>query len=115
MVKNYPLEKYRFYRHGDTTIAISTYGGREVKGYAKVDPQDSYNEQFGKELAAARCNAKIANKRMMAASRKMLAAAYELDMAQKKFAKMQAYRNDATEAASAAENKVNSLIFGNQD
>lgn len=64
----FPLEKYRYvcYTQKDgvkVVIAMSTYGGKTVKGVAKCNPHDSYDEAKGKELAAARCNLKIAELR----------------------------------------------------
>ena len=55
---------YKFYvTPNKTTIAVSSYAGKTVKGIAKLNPNDEYNEDFGKKLAAARCALKIAKKR----------------------------------------------------
>ena len=70
-MKNYPLSKYRFYhatRDGQKqVIAVSTYAGRTVRGRATCAPEDSYDEQAGREIAAARCNQEIARRRYLRA------------------------------------------------
>ena len=55
--------KYKFVVTGNKVIAISSYAGKTVKGIAKCHPNDEFNEEIGKNLAAARCNRKIAEKR----------------------------------------------------
>ena len=40
--------------------AMSTYAGKNVKGYAKLNEGDEWNWETGKALAIARCNTKIA-------------------------------------------------------
>ena len=62
-MKNFPLEKYRYYIAGNKIIAVSTYAGRTVRGVAICHPQDSFDIEAGKKLAAARCNQKVADKR----------------------------------------------------
>lgn len=109
-MKEYSLDKYKFYRHDNVTIAVSTYGGREVKGYAKVDPRDTFNEQFGKELAAARCNAKIAKKRQKHALKQLTKAVKALTAADEQVKKMADYLTDANTAVLAANSKVDALF-----
>ena len=85
---SFSLDKYKFYKRGNDIIAVSTYAGKTVKAYAKCDPRDSYDEQAGKELAAARCNAKIADKREARARRKVMEAQAQLDAARQHYEKM---------------------------
>lgn len=59
----FPIEKYHFIKTRNKIIAMSTFAGKTVKGVAKLNPKDEYDEEFGKRLAAARCNLKIAQKR----------------------------------------------------
>lgn len=54
---------YKYVVTPNKIIAISTYAGRTVRGIAKCHPNDKFDEEFGKKLAAARCNKKIADKR----------------------------------------------------
>lgn len=107
---NYPLEKYHFYNKGTTTIAISTYGGKTVKGTAKVDPRDSFDPEFGKDLAAARCNLKIAEKRKARAKQKMEEALALIEDAERHYKKMYEYYLDAIEAADLAQEGVSNLM-----
>ena len=77
----FPLEKYTFKIYhtpkGIKTIAKQTYKGQPVYGYALCVPGDEYDEQVGKEIAAAKCNLKIAAKRQKA-SKQRLAAFYDI-------------------------------------
>ena len=74
-MKNFPENKYNyitFEKDGvKYVVAESTYRGKRVKGVAKCSPDDSYNEFDGKQLAAARCNRKVCERR-----RKWLEAQY---------------------------------------
>ena len=103
----YSLDKYKFYQFkndkgGLTVSAVSSYAGRTVKGYAKCDPRDDFDVEQGKELAAARCNVKIANKRVARASRKYLEAAQAVTEATAYFEKMKQYYMDAVDQADEA-------------
>lgn len=49
----------------------STYAGKPVWGYAICAPEDEYDEAYGYRLAKARCDKKIAKKRMRAATDRM--------------------------------------------
>ena len=73
-MKMFPLEKYRYYFAGNKIIATSTYAGQTVRGVALCAPEDEFNEAKGKELAAARCNEKVAQKRYNRAMNKSIEA-----------------------------------------
>lgn len=114
---DYPLSKYRFYHYvgkddgGKNTIcAVSTYAGRDVKGYAKCHPDDAFDEEKGMELAAARCNARIAEKRVERAERKVQEALDRLAEAQEFLEDMNIYRQDAINAHVSAMENVAKLI-----
>jgi hypothetical protein len=107
----YSLDKYKYYQfkneNGGTTIsAVSSYAGRKVKGYAKCDPRDSFDVETGKQLAAARCNAKIAEKRVNRASAKYLEAQRQLADAQAFFKRMSVYYTDAVDELDTALEEV---------
>lgn len=111
----YPLSKYRFYSHTlkDGTyeiIAASTYAGREVKGRAKCHPEDIVDLNIGKRLAAARCNAKIAEKRMNRARACADAAAAEVQCAKTHLNKMVTYYSDAVDGLAEAQNRINDIM-----
>lgn len=65
----FPLEKYRYSSYklpdGKTkVIAESSYHGNRVRGYAICSPEDKFDLELGKKLAAMRCNEKIQVKKM---------------------------------------------------
>ena len=102
--------KYRYYKKDNTIIAISTYAGKEVKGRAKCGPEDKYDEEYGKELAAARCNAKVADKRLKNATRKYYEAYEDLKQAMQHFSAMSRYLEDAAVALKNANLQVEELL-----
>lgn len=78
---------YQFYKdNAGSIIAVSTYAGHTVRGKAKCHPADSYDEELGKQIAANRCNVKIANKRYNNLFRQYIKAEQEKDAALVKFA-----------------------------
>ena len=107
---SFSLDKYKFYKRGNDIIAVSTYAGKTVKAYAKCDPRDSYDEQAGKELAAARCNAKIADKREARARRKVMEAQAQLDAARQHYEQMAQYLEDSKLDASCAHIDVARIV-----
>lgn len=105
----YPMDKYKFYKRGNDVIAVSTYAGKTVKAYAKCDPRDAYDERAGQTLAAARCNAKIADKREARARKKVLEAQAQLEAARQHYEKMSQYLRDSQHEASIARMEVESI------
>jgi len=106
----FPISKYDFYTtKANETIAVSTYAGRTVRGKAKVDPRDRFDPEFGKELAAARCNAKIAYKRKQRAHNKVTEAWKEYDKALTHLQKMEKYEKESFQAYELATYKVAEL------
>lgn len=71
-MNNFPLSKYQFYINGNKVIAVSSYEGRRVRGVAKCNPIDEFDLEKGKRLAAARCNAKVAERRLKRANNELL-------------------------------------------
>ena len=92
----YPISKYKFYQtaKGDI-IAVSSYAGKTVKGVAKLHPNDAFDEEFGKELAVARCAVKVAKKRCARAQKKIELAKTEVYTARDYLKKMEDYEQDA--------------------
>ena len=96
---------------GQTVIsARSTYAGKTVKGYAKCDPRDTFDAAKGEKLAAARCNKRIARKRLLSANAKVDAARKALVEAQARLDKMLSFQADATHRASAAEDELANVL-----
>lgn len=109
---SYPLSKYRYYTNGRQVIAVSTYGGKTVRGVAKCAPTDHFNLEIGKEIAAARCNEKVAIKRYNRAEHKYQEALAALRAAEAQVAKMKRYMNDAFIAKNEAAVTHDMLIKG---
>lgn len=107
---NYPLSKYRFYTNGNRIIAVSTYAGKTVRGVAICHPEDKFDLETGKRLAAARCNEKIAAKRLDRAAKKSIQARLDVETAKKHLADMQEYYNDAFMAYNTAAQEHDALI-----
>ena len=110
----FSTDRYKFYHYTgkdgeDTIAAVSTYAGKTVKAYAKCDPRDSFDEKSGKILAAARCNAKVAEKREARARRKVIDAQRQLDAARHYYENMARYLDDAQREASQAKIEVSQL------
>lgn len=109
-MKDFPLEKYRFYFGKNKIVAISTFGGREVRGVAKCSPKDTFDIEKGKKLAAARCNMKVAEKRRERALNAFREAANNRFNAQIQEDKMTRYMTDANESFCEAAKKLESLL-----
>lgn len=110
-MSSYPLEKYRFYEAPNKIIAVSTYEGKTVRGVATCDPRDKFDEMKGKQLAAARCNQKVAAKRTRRAKRELNKALVALDAAQRRVNAMNEYYNDACLAENDAKLNVDAVLY----
>ena len=92
----YSLDKYKYYVDSkNRVIALSSYAGKAVKGTAKCDPKDEFNMDKGKQLAAARCQAKVSTLRLKRATKKLDEALKALEKAQKFYDDMTMYFNDS--------------------
>lgn len=101
---------YKFYYNNRKIYAVSTYAKKPVRGVAVCADDDKYDEAFGKELAAARCDAKIAYKRLCRAEDVLKKANDELRKAADKVSKAQAYYSDARMAHVDACRKAFDLV-----
>lgn len=95
----FDFNKYTFVTYKDkndstVTAALSSYAGKTVKGYAKLHPEDNYDEEIGRKLAAARCNEKVAKKRMKHAEKQVLRALKQVEAANKYLKEMELFHND---------------------
>ena len=109
-MKDYPLEKYRFYQAGNKIIAVSRYANKTVRGVAVCHPDDKFDIELGKRLAAARCNEKVAAKRYARATQCYKTAEDAYRVASENVDRMSDYRNDAFIAMNEASQAVDSLI-----
>ena len=91
----YPIEKYRFVVTDDKVVALSTYAGRTVRGIAKCSPDDEFDEDYGKRLAAARCNTKVCEKRVLRAIDKIEEAEVLFNEAKEYLKDMKEYYTDS--------------------
>lgn len=89
------MNKYRLYNSENKVVAVSTYAGKPVRGIAKCDPADTFSLESGEALAVARCNEKIAEKRMKRAARKFAEAHEALVVAKRYYERMSKYYDDS--------------------
>lgn len=96
---------YKFYvdEKNRKVIAVSTYAGRYVKGVAVAHPGDTFDLELGKKIAAARCNMKVAKKRLARANQKLLKIDLEMQKLEAERRKTAIYQADAYKAALDAE------------
>ena len=101
MIKNptYKFYQYSRQREDGTTniriVAVSSFAGKPVKGYADLHPKDEFDLEYGKALAAARCAEKIAAKRCKRAYNKVDEATAQFNAAMNYLQKMMQYEADA--------------------
>lgn len=62
---------YKIFHHDNEVIAVSSFAKKPVKGVAKCSPHDAYDHRKGEALAIARCDVKVAEKRMKRANEKV--------------------------------------------
>lgn len=107
----YDVTKYKVYTYDETrpdgshvpvVCAVSTYAGKTVKGYAKLSFGDKYDFEAGRKLAIARCNEKIAKKRLKRATSKVGEAQEILEDAVNYLNDMINYQSDAVNEVSEA-------------
>ena len=102
---------YKFYQYnrqradGSTNVrivAVSSFAGKPVKGYADLHPMDEFDIEYGQALAAARCAEKIAAKRCKRAYNKVDEATAQVNAAMDHLQKMMQYEADAEAAYNVA-------------
>lgn len=112
-MKEFPIEKYKFYpfvRNGQKYVAaVSTYAGRFVRATAICSEDDTYDVEKGKELAAARCDFKVRQKRVKRAFAKRHEAAIKLEEAQREFDKQNKYYSDSLRDALISGDKLREI------
>lgn len=113
-MKDFPLNKYKYYSYARedgsiVVVAVSSFAGRRIKGRAICSPNDHFDASIGQELAAARCNAKVAEKRFFRACAKKNEADEIVEIVKRRQKKMAAYVDDATDDVVAALARVKEL------
>ena len=103
------FNNYKYFKSKNKIYALSTYAGKTVRGVAKCAPGDSFNEEKGKELAAARCNLKVAKKRLKRAHKLFEDSVIAMTQAKVKNLQMKQYYQDANVAYSDAQLELREL------
>lgn len=104
------MNQYRFYQSKNKVIAVSTYAGKPVRGIAKCDPTDTFSIEDGEALAAARCNEKIAEKRVRRAKRKLEDARNDYMTAKAYYERMSKYYDDSVANLDVARAYVDDVL-----
>lgn len=109
----FPLEKYTYIVTENKVRAVQTYAGLPYIGVAQCAPQDQFDFETGKELAAARCNAKIARARHKHARKCFKEAEQALIKAKHRYDKYKKFCSDAYDAMIDAECTLEELEEAN--
>lgn len=109
------MARYKFYEYKDkdnvpVTVCVSSYAGKPVKGKAKCSPHDAYDAEKGRQLAQARCDLAIAQKRNKRAISKMKEAYHRAWAAHMYLEDMNDYNCDSAVAVKQAKEKLESLL-----
>lgn len=91
-------------------VAYSSYAGQSVRGVAKCAPEDEFDVEFGKKLAAARCNVKVARKRFRRALERRDAAWERYVEFEAQLMKEEDYVDDSNLALTEAEVELEAIM-----
>lgn len=104
------MSRYKYYKDSKgKVIVVSSYAGKAVRGVAKCNPNDSFDEDVGKQLAQLRCDVKIADKRIKRARDKYDAATRAVNKAQADWEKAVQYLSNAEQEGTAARLALESM------
>lgn len=104
--------RYRYYEAGNKVIAVITYKGKTIRGVAVCADGDKFDREFGRKLARAKCEAKIAKIRYVNLKRDYdEALELELNII-KKVSKLGNRCDNAMKAMFVAEDNLNLLLKG---
>ena len=116
MIKN-PTYQFYCFEHvrADGTrcarvVAVSSFAGKPVKAHADCHPNDEFDLEYGKALAAARCAEKVAAKRCKRAYNKVDEAQALVNAALAHLQKMMQYEADAEAAYNVAAYNVAQIL-----
>lgn len=102
---------YKYYTdNASIVVAVSTYAGKKVRGVAKCSSEDKFDLEKGKQLAATKCNLKIAEKRKKRANKKYHIIMNKLIKMNKEFADVYDYYKNANQALKEAKTELEKLI-----
>lgn len=104
------MARYNIFKNEKGKIIVtSTYAKKTVRGVASWDKEGEYDEELGIQLAKARCDVKIANKRVLRAKEKCDEAAAAYKKATKSCQDSKDYLLRATEELNEAMNVLQEL------
>lgn len=103
------MAKYTTYQSDNKVIVVSRFAGKAVRGIAKCDPNDLFDESFGEDLAKARCDLKISTKRQRRACELAVEALEQLKAAQARVDSAMDYIKEATAELEDASKRVAEL------
>ena len=110
----FPIDKYKFFYDNAETpkvvYAVSSFAGHSIRGIAKCDSRDTFSHEKGRELAAARCEVKVAKKRLTRALAKYNEALEQQKKTERYVEQMGAYLTDSRRELEAAEMATEALL-----
>lgn len=104
------MRQCKFYNSDREVVAVSSFAGKPVRATAKCDPSDTFSIDSGKELAAARCESKIAHRRCKCAKAKLERALAEANKAQEQLDFAISYYKNATNDKESADKAVAKIL-----
>ena len=108
-MRNRP-SKYKFYYQGNKIHAVSKYAGKDVRGTATCHAGDNFDAKFGAQLAASRCDLKVATKRLRHAKERLDAAEKAFSEASGELIAARYYLEHASDEYSNAVNTVEDIL-----
>ena len=103
--------RYHYYTDEKTiVIATSTYGKKIVRGIAKCNPNDEFDLEYGKRLAKARLDYKIAKKRAKRASCKFFDSVEKLNEAERYTDRMERYFEESEDEVDREYRNLKNII-----
>ena len=103
------FNNYKYFVSGNKVIAVSTYAKKTVRGVAKCSSADTFDEEKGKKLAAARCNLKVSQKRYDRAMINWFKKYAACNVAQKEFSAACSYCEDSDNKLKEAERALKEI------
>ena len=108
------MRKFQYKYHVDeekgVVVALSTFAKRPVRGVARCDPKDTFDVETGKKLAGARCNVKVAEKRVQRATQCVEELTEAVAFFEAALANAHTYLEKSTFELAAAEDTLANLV-----
>ena len=101
--------KYTYSITDNKVYCITTYAGRTVRGIAKCDPDDTFNGEDGMKLSRARCDYKVARKRVKVKNERLNNAILKFERAKRELESATKYFEEACRIQHAAKKAVEDI------